>query len=633
MSIRTRLLILAVFTGLSIATVTILFSNAIGAVVTIDHEKEHLTTLADSVRDVSIVVNSLDSAEYRNVNKKLQAALERKDQAFADLSQVTVLPKMSDDLKKAFEIITNMRALMDDDLKTLNTQYAAMQADLEKYLLESNSTTIRQFYTNDRIRTKFDLKDVYKRIDDLVTLINGLTETLAGVSDTIQSQTVVINEETGKIRDQSLFMAVSISGAILVVIVLIAFLLGTSISRRVKTMQSRLVPVSQGDFSQDLPVQGSDEVAEITKTVNHLLESLNRLLTEVKGQVVSLKAMVVDLTSQMSETTQAVEHIQSNLQSSHSQLLSQTEAVEVSVESAKKLGGFTENLSHAFTTQMEILSSSSSGIEQIIANIGSVNVNTSKAEDSSRILQAVSREGQVKLDLVAKSVFEISRSSENLVQVTAIINDIADKTNMLAMNASIEAAHAGNSGRGFGVVANEIRKLAEQAASQSKEISKDLHVVNQSILAIRSATNEAVDVFHKIVDQTGLVGSIVQEVQTSMDEQSRGGTLVLEGIHRLHEINAEVGQAVEEMKRGEAEILARIQELARQNGAVNANNEAVNQKTLDIIGVIRRTNVLAESTRQQIETLEAETNQFQTRSLEEVLEVEEEVVSEVAPNP
>ncbi len=139
--------------------------------------------------------------------------------------------------------------------------------------------------------------------------------------------------------------------------------------------------------------------------------------------------------------------------------------------------------------------------------------------------------------------------------------------------------------------------------------------------------------FHKIVDQTGLVGSIVQEVQTSMDEQSRGGTLVLEGIHRLHEINAEVGQAVEEMKRGEAEILARIQELARQNGAVNANNEAVNQKTLDIIGVIRRTNVLAESTRQQIETLEAETNQFQTRSLEEVLEVEEEVVSEVAPNP
>jgi methyl-accepting chemotaxis protein len=403
-----------------------------------------------------------------------------------------------------------------------------------------------------------------------------------------------------------------VSVLLLVGTVLVSLLLGASVSRRVREMQKHLTVVSEGDFSQTLPIRGRDEISAIGGTVNSLLDSLNRLLGQVKDQVESLKLLSSDLGERMGETTEAVVAIEANLVNSHAQLNEQNESVTAAVAAANSLSGATDNLSGAFTSQLEILGSSSAAIEQIIANIRSVNSNAAKAEASSRILAEVSRDGQTKLDLVAKAVHEIARSSENLVQVTAIINDIADKTNLLAMNASIEAAHAGVAGRGFGVVANEIRTLAEQAASQAKEIAQDLQVVNENIHSIDAATGLAVEVFRKIVTQTDLVGSVVQQVQAAMDEQSRGGTQVLEGLHQLNDFNDKVGGAVEELKRGETEILEKIETLARQNALVNVNNEAVLGKTGEIRVIVDKTNVLSESTRRQIEVLEAETARFQT---------------------
>jgi|GEM_PF-2726725 len=615
MSIRTRLLLLSLLVGVSIAAVTWLFSSALATTARVEEEKARLTVLGDSVLSLSIVVNSLETAEYRNVLKKFHEALARTDKAFDDMANDVLLPKMNDELGKAFEVIGNMRALMADDLKTLDQQYSAFQPELEKYFLESNSTTIRLFYTNDRVRAKNDLSAVFKKIDDLTTLITGLTETLAGVSDTIQSQADVIRDETAGIRDHSLIVALALSGAILIVVVLLSVFMGTSISRRVRDLQRQLLAVSEGDFSQLVTVRGHDEIATISATVNTLLDSLNRLLGQVQRQVVDLKVLGSELGERMAETSQAAAAIQASLGSSEAQLVLQTQSVSDSVSSARSLGAVTANLSQAFQSQLEILSASSAGIEHIIANIGSVNEGTARAEDSSRILDQVSREGQNRLDLVARAVQEIARSSENLMEVTAIIDDIADKTHMLAMNASIEAARAGDSGRGFGVVASEIRNLADQAGSQAREIANDLSSMGTNIRDIDEATQLAVEVFRKIVTQTEQVGAIAQDVQSTMDEQNREGTLVLDGLQRLHRTSGLVGTAVDDIKRGETEIVEKIEALATQNARVNQNNEAALETTRQIACIVEKTYALAETTRQQIAALEGETDQFKTRTL------------------
>lgn len=523
MSIRSRLLLLSFFVGTSIVAITVLFSSAIASIETIDREKAELVSLADSIRDLSIAVNSLDSNQYEGVAKKFDQARSRSEAAFEAVGKVAFLPRINEDLKNAFEIIGNMHALIVEDLVALDDQFRAFGPELETYFYESRSATVRMFYTNDRVRTQNDLTAVFERIENLVTGINGMT-----------------------------------------------------------------------------------------RSINGLLDSLNRLLRQVQTQAESLGLLGSGLTAQMQESTSAVGQIQDYVGSSRQELASQTQAVAECLASARKLEGATARLTQAFAGQMDILGASSAGIEQIIASIRSVNGHTAQADGSSRVLQQVAEEGRTKMNLVARSVEEISRSSENLVQVTAIINNIADKTNLLAMNASIEAAHAGLAGRGFGVVASEIRKLAEQAASQAREIAKDLEIVNVNITSIRGATGAAVEVFHKILTQTEQVTGLIQDVQTSMEEQNQGGTQVLEGIHRLRDISAQVGDALEDMKRGEAEISSRVRDLAAQNARVNENNQAVDQKVKEIGDIITQTNGLAGSTGQQIETLKAETRQFKT---------------------
>ncbi len=612
MTLRTRLLFLSLFVAISIAVVSLVFWSTLSSLGKIDAEKGQLTKLGDAVLSLSIVVNSLDSAQYGAVSKKFHEALTQSDQAFDEVGKLSILPKLDDELAKAFEIIGNMRSLMTDDLKSLDQQYSSFQSDLQRYFGEANSTTVRMFYTNEHVPAK-ERPALLARVEQVVTTINGLTETLAGVTDTIRDQSQVINDETGRLSDQSLIIALIVSAVILAATVLVSLLLGASISRRVKRMQKQLLVVSQGDFSQALDVKGRDEISAITNTVNTLLDSLNRLLGQVRNQVEGLKELGTELSQGMGETAQAVETIETNLGSSHDSLAEQTLSVTGSVASARSLGNATAHLSKAFESQLEILASSSAGIEEIIANIASVNGNTTRAEESSRFLQEVSREGQEKLNQVAGGVKDIARSSENLVKVTGIINDIADRTNLLAMNASIEAAHAGESGRGFGVVASEIRQLAEQAASQAKTISQDLNIVNESIHQIGAATTVAVEVFQKVVSQTALVGSIVLEVQGAMAEQARGGSLVLDGLRQLNEINEQVGHAVDELKRGEGEIIDRIQALADQNAHVNENNDAVLKQTREISGVVEKTNYLADTTKDRIVALEEETRQFRVR--------------------
>jgi len=137
-------------------------------------------------------------------------------------------------------------------------------------------------------------------------------------------------------------------------------------------------------------------------------------------------------------------------------------------------------------------------------------------------------------------------------------------------------------------------------------------VVNQNIVSIREAMAATVEGFQRVVQQTQRVGTIVQEVQTSMDEQNRGGVIVLEGIRNLNEINSQVGDAVGDLGRTEADIQARAQDLARQNRRVNDNNREVRQRMGDIGGFIEQTASLAVITRSQIGALKQETSRFRT---------------------
>lgn len=241
------------------------------------------------------------------------------------------------------------------------------------------------------------------------------------------------------------------------------------------------------------------------------------------------------------------------------------EAIDTVVDSS--IEKFTLNMEQikklaAKTTDMtEYVTQSSASIEEMVASIASINQVLEQNNEVVANLANASNDGKKGLNIVSEHIKQILSDSENLVKTINIIEEIATQTNLLAMNASIEAAHAGNAGKGFAVVADEIRKLAENSGKQAQSISNVLKEIKDKIDRASESSVEAQKRFEQVVDLSNKVKSQENVIKTAVEEQSIGGKQVLSSLTQMTKITEEVRSETEELLNTSTTIRSEIQNL------------------------------------------------------------------------
>ncbi|HUX14227.1 MAG TPA: methyl-accepting chemotaxis protein, partial [Spirochaetia bacterium] len=233
------------------------------------------------------------------------------------------------------------------------------------------------------------------------------------------------------------------------------------------------------------------------------------------------------------------------------------------------------------------------------------NIADQRREATDRLVETVKAGGE-KVEATFGGVARIDRSVERIKDITAVIQSLSAQTNLLAMNAAIEAAHAGDAGRGFSVVADEIRKLAEASASNSKLVARNLQEIVDSVADAGKASGAMNDAFRNIEQESRSLHSSLEEIFSSMGEMRSGGRQILEAMSVLQNvsgnvlsgsrsiganassideamvlirgISSEVRQGIVEIARGISEISTAVQHvlsIAEQSGSVgeSLNNE------------------------------------------------------------
>jgi methyl-accepting chemotaxis protein len=397
-----------------------------------------------------------------------------------------------------------------------------------------------------------------------------------------------------------------------VVLTIIMYFIAAGITKPIVNVALTLKDISEGegDLTKTVNVNSKDEIGDLARYFNATLEKIKVLIITIKNQSIALFDIGNELASNMTETAAAINEISANIQSIKGRVINQSASVTETNATMEQITVNIDKLNGHVDRQGTSVSQSSSAIEEMLANIQSVTQTLVKNAGNVKELIDASEVGRSGLQEVSTDIQEIARESEGLLEINAVMQNIASQTNLLSMNAAIEAAHAGEAGKGFAVVADEIRKLAENSGEQSKTISTVLKKIKESIDKISKSTSGVLNKFEAIDGGVRTVAEQEENIRSAMEEQSAGSKQVLEAISQLNEATQMVKGGSGEMLEGSKQVIQESKhlEIATQEITNGMNEMATGADQINV--AVNRVNEISGQNKENIDVLVKEVSKF-----------------------
>jgi len=356
----------------------------------------------------------------------------------------------------------------------------------------------------------------------------------------------------------TVIQTVAFSAAGVLLAICLGFIVAGRITSPIRLTMEQARRIAEGDLTAESAVQNSDETGRLSHSMNDMVHNLNQIMTSVS-----------DTSRQLDESAHTIRNVSQEMAAGSSEVASQATSLSAAGEQMSATAG---GIAHTCLDAVE-----------------AANTATREAQRGAGVVsETVTRMGTIaqKVRESAGSIALLGQRSEQIGQIIGTIEDIADQTNLLALNAAIEAARAGEQGRGFAVVADEVRALAERTSRATREISQMIHAVQQetsasvitmegSVQEVQAGINDAErsrQALDEIISQIASISSQVNQIAVAAEEQTATTSEISDNIHQINEAIQHTARGAEQSSRESSSLFEQAKQLKQLVGRFRLAN-------------------------------------------------------------